>query len=146
MKAISSFWTHLSCCSFLASCSRAWKSTDSSATMEFTASTPDSSRRMSFLSCAQALLWSAGAQRAILTRQGSRSRSSGSLKAASLATSTFCMASNANEFTNWRLALSAILRQRMKGKDKERKHFRLKKVIITIPYTILVCTPIAIKS
>ena len=86
---------YLSCCSFRASCSKAWKSTDRSATMELTASTPESRRRMSFLSWAQDWLWSAGAHRAILTRQGSSSLSSGSLRAARRTTSTFCMASKA---------------------------------------------------
>ena len=83
---------YLNCCSFLTSCSSAWKSIERSATMLLTTSTPASIFRMSFLYLVHVPELSTGAQSAALTRHGRTARRSRSLNEDNSLMSTFCIA------------------------------------------------------
>ena len=78
----------LSCCSFSASCSRRLKSTDNSATIEFTTSRPDKSFWTSLRASVHFALSSTGEHSAIRTRHGNNGRTSVSFSCESSLTLT----------------------------------------------------------
>lgn len=84
--------SHLSCCSFFTSASRAGKSIERRATRELTTSIPERILRMTFLPAMHSSEWSSGAIRLILTRHGRMARMSSSRQHARVWISDFSIA------------------------------------------------------
>ena len=85
---------YLNCCSFLISCSSAWKSIERRATMLLTSSIPANIFNTSFLPALHSWLLSTAAHRAVLTRHGRTGRISLLPNCSNTLTSTFCIAWN----------------------------------------------------
>ena len=84
---------YLSCCSFLASCSRAWKSMDNNPTRLLTTSIPCKHLRIFFLWTVHLSLMSKGPQSDILTKHGKIGLRSASGNSDRISTSTLAIAS-----------------------------------------------------
>lgn len=91
---VKNYTANLNCCSLRTSVSRAWKSMDNRATIEFTDSMPDKIVRISFRASTQSLVISRGEIRLIRTRHGNNGRISRCVHRDNSRMFTFCIAVN----------------------------------------------------